>query len=482
MTNHKGFLKTTAVVCGGLLLLCMSAPLQAAVRPNIILVMADDQGWGQVGYNGHPLLKTPNLDAMAAAGIRFERFYAAGPVCSPTRASVLTGRTHTRTGVPTHGKRLCLQEKTLPQALKKAGYTTAHFGKWHLNGVRGNGIPVLGDDLNHPGHYGFDVWLSVTNYFDMDPLMSRNGKFEYFKGDSSEVIVAEALKFMRKQKDSPFFAVIWYGSPHHPFGAYAEDIEGFPKEQYANQLGEIVALDRSIGTLRRGLRDMGIEKNTLVWYTSDNGGLPVDPDAVGDLRGHKGSVFEGGIRVPGIVEWPGRIKPMTTDLPASTMDIMPTIVDLLDLPEDSMMSVRDGESILALFDGGTPRRSHPIPFAFLRQVALIDGGYKLLSTNKGKDDSWQLYDLSNDPGEKNDASAEFPDRFEKMMAEAKDFIRSVDASAEGKDYPEGRVLQPQRSAFWRDMEEYKPYFETFARLKPGFAVPATRNKERKGRN
>jgi len=184
---RPSFMSKIALVSAGLLLhvvLCNAEGLKASSpRPNIVLVMADDQGWGQVGYNSHPLLKTPNLDTMAAAGIRFDRFYAAGPVCSPTRASVLTGRTHNRTGVPTHGKRLCLQEKTLAQALKKAGYTTAHFGKWHLNGVRGNGIPILADDRNHPGHYGFDVWLSVTNYFDMDPLMSRNGKFEYFKGD-----------------------------------------------------------------------------------------------------------------------------------------------------------------------------------------------------------------------------------------------------------------------------------------------------------
>jgi arylsulfatase A-like enzyme len=430
-----------------------------------VLVMADDQGWGQVGYNGHPVLKTPHLDAMAAAGIRFDRFYAAGPVCSPTRASVLTGRTHNRTGVPTHGHNLCLQEKTLPQTLQRAGYATGHFGKWHLNGVRGNGVPVLRDDANHPGRYGFDDWLSVTNYFDLDPLMSRNGTFEEFKGDSSNVIVGEALKFMAQQKSDglPFLAVIWYGSPHNPQRALAADRKGFADGKLADHFGEIVGIDRSIGVLRKGLRELGIERDTLVWYCSDNGGLDLDPDAVGGLKGHKGDLFEGGIRVPGIIEWPGRIEPQVTNLPASTMDIMPTVVELLELPDDSMLAVHDGESIASLFDGRTPQRSHAIPFRFQKNAALIDGDYKLLSTGVRKDGQWQLFDLKADPGETKDVSAELPDRFARMKTEAETMLRSVEASAAGKDYPEGKILQAPRNAFWRDMDEYKPHLQTFSR-------------------
>lgn len=472
MTNIK-------LVLGSLLASGLSLTAMAQERPNIVLVMADDQGWGQVGYNGHPVLKTPNLDAMAEAGLRFDRFYAAGPVCSPTRASVLTGRTHNRTGVPTHGKRLCLQEKTLARALKQAGYATAHFGKWHLNGVRGPGIPILGDDENHPGHYGFDTWLSVTNFFDLDPLMSRNGRFEAFKGDSSEIIVAEALKYMAAQKDEPFFAVIWYGSPHNPMRALDRDRENLPDDRLGHHLGEIVGIDRSVGMLRQGLRKLGIEKDTLLWYCSDNGGLDIDPDACGPLRGHKGSVFEGGIRVPGIVEWPGHITPMITDVPASTMDIFPTLVDLLDLPADAMLSVRDGESIRSLFSGEMPERSRSIPFVFLKNAALIDGNYKLLSQNQRKDDAWELYDLGKDPGETRDLSQDLPERFAQMKAQARALLRSVEASAAGQDYPEGRVLQPQRSAFWRDMDAYQPHFETFARLKPGFVAPGKQNKKKR---
>ncbi len=441
-------------------------------KPNIVLVMADDQGWGQVGYNGHPHLKTPNLDAMALAGLRFNRFYAAASTCSPTRASVLTGRVPERTGVPGIGNRLCLQEKTLPQALKKAGYVTAHFGKWHLNGVEGSGVPVLGNDPNHPGHYGFDEWLSTTNYFDRDPLMGRNGKFVALKGDSSEVIVKEALDFMKKQTAKPFLAVIWYGSPHFPWSASAEDTRGFPqgaKGRLANHLGEIVALDHSIGTLRKGLRDMGVEKDTLIWYCSDNGGLPDDPDSVGKLRGHKGVLYEGGIRVPGIVEWPGHIRQAVTDFPASTMDIFPTVVDLLGLPKDSMLEVRDGESILPLFDGQLPKRTHAIPFT-AKGTALIDGDFKLVSIGRGKKRAWELFDLKNDLSEAKDLSATQPERFKSMKAEAEKLIASVGASAAGKDYPEGRVIQPQRKERWDEMEAYKKHFQEFARLKPGFKV------------
>jgi arylsulfatase A-like enzyme len=241
------------------------------------------------------------------------------------------------------------------------------------------------------------------------------------------------------------------------------------KGRLANHLGEIVALDRSIGTLRRGLRDMGVEKNTLVWYCSDNGGLPDDPDSVGKLRGHKGVLYEGGIRVPGIIEWPGRIRPAVTDLPASTMDIFPTVVDLLGLPRDSMLDVRDGESILPLFEGKLPMRTHAIPFT-AKGTALIDGDFKLVSIGRGKNRAWELYDLKNDLSETKDLSTAQPERFNQMKAGAEKLIASVEASAAGKDYPEGRVIQPQRNERWGDMEAYQKHFEEFKKLKPGFKV------------
>ena len=456
--------------------LLMPLAATAAGKPHIILVMADDQGWAQMGYMDHPHLKDrmPHLDAMAQAGIRFNRFYAAAPVCSPTRASVMTGRIPARTGVPGLHKRLCLQEKTISQALKNAGYTTAHFGKWHLNGVKGPGMPILPDDPNHPGHYGFDFWLSMSNFFEMDPILSRTGKFEYIEGESSEIMVREALKFIEAHKAKPSFSVIWYGSPHFPFRCAPTDREGFPAGKHGDHLGEIVAMDRSIGMLRQGLRDMGIEKDTLIWYTSDNGGLSTDPNSTGHLKGFKGSLYEGGIRVPAIIEWPGRIQPAVTDFPASTMDIFPTLVDLLDLPRDSMLPLFDGESIAALFGARTPERSHPIPFT-MKGTALIDGDLKLLKIGRGKSSNWALYDLNADPGETTDISADHPEIFETLKEKAEKLTASVKASSEGKDYPEGKVIQPQRGTPWMEMAEYQKLYPTFQKLKPSWTPPGKGN-------
>ena len=279
--------------CSWFIGLCALATLAVAAtspRPHIVLVMADDMGWGETGYNGHPVLKTPQLDALAAAGLRFDRFYAGAPNCSPTRSTVMTGRSNDRCGVENHGFALRRQEKTMPQALRAAGYLTAHFGKWHLNGFRGPGVPVLASDDHNPGEFGFDEWLSVTNFFDRDPILSRKGKFEAFKGDSSEIIVAEALKHLERSLGTgkPTFTVVWYGSPHAPMIAAAEDMQDFGalEKNSANHYGELVAMDRSIGTLRAGLRQLGIADNTLLWFCSDNGGLPeIKPGTVGNLRG-----------------------------------------------------------------------------------------------------------------------------------------------------------------------------------------------------
>lgn len=431
-------------------------------RPHIVLVMADDMGWGETGYRGHPVLATPELDAMAAAGLRFERFYAGAPVCSPTRASVLTGRANDRCGVLSYGYGLRLQEKTVAQALRAAGYVTGHFGKWHLDGFSGPGVPILADDPRSPGRFGFDEWVSVSNFFDLDPLMGRQGVVEQFHGDSSEVAVAEAVKFLEKHRASgkPLFAVIWYGTPHSPFRALEEDRAAFAdlKADSANHYGELVALDRSVGTLRRALRRLEMADDTLLVFCSDNGGLPgIAPPTVGGLRGHKGTVFEGGLRVPGIIEWPAVVRPRVTHYPASTMDIFPTVVDLLDLPGDVLVQPVDGASLKPLLAGEIGERRQPIAFRYGKRTALVDNRYKILSDDL-HGGSFQLYDLEADPQETRDLAANDPQRFERMKEQLLQWNASVDASFAGRDYPEGQVTPPDaKPQFWFDAPAYQPY-------------------------
>ncbi len=460
--------RSTRLTMNPLVILCtafaISAghPSLAQTKPHIIFVMADDMGWGQTGYRNHPVLKTPNLDKMAASGLRFERFYAGAPVCSPTRASVLTGRANDRAGVLSHGYALRRQEKTIAQALRGAGYVTGHFGKWHLDGLKGPGVPILPNDEYHPGRFGFDEWVSVSNFYDLDPLMSRGGKIEPFHGDSSEIAVAEAVNFLKRHLSSgkPMFAVVWYGTPHSPFKALPSDKAAFAHldEDSANHYGELVAMDRSIGTLRAALRDLAIADNTLLVFCSDNGGLPkITPETVGGLRGNKGSAFEGGLRVPGIIEWPAAIKPRVTHYPACTMDLFPTVADILGLPADTMIQPVDGISLKPLFASELAPREKPIPFRFGSKAALVDNRHKLVTENL-KGGSFQLYDLADDPAETRDLAAAQPGRFEEMKKALLAWNESVEASFSGKDYPEGTLNtadpEPQ---FWYESPAYAPY-------------------------
>jgi arylsulfatase A-like enzyme len=413
-----------------------------AERPNLILCMTDDQGWGDVSYNGLREIATSNLDAMAASGLRFNRFYSAAPVCSPTRGSVLTGRHPNRYGCFLYGYPLRREERTIAQAVKAAGYATGHFGKWHLNGVSGPGKPIPADDPLHPGRFGFDEWLSVSNFFDLDPPMSRNGTTVELKGDGSDLIVEEALGFIGRAVEAkkPFLAVVWFGNPHGPHRALPSDRE---KAGGSDYYGEILGIDRAMGRLRSELRRRGIHENTLVWFTSDNGAT--GPGSTGGLRGKKGSVWEGGVRVPGIVEWPARIrKPAATDVAAVSSDITPTILDLLGLKPPDPAVPLDGVSLLPLFDGKMSERPRPIGFWHYGpkkgetglpkdagQAAWTDNRYKLLKLGPAK---FELYDLLADRDEKTDLASQEPEVAARMKAELDAWQESVLRSYRGEDY------------------------------------------------
>lgn len=434
-----------------------------ASRPNVVLCMTDDQGWGDVAYNGNKVIQTPVLDEMAATGLRFDRFYAAAPVCSPTRGSVMTGRHPNRYGCFSPNYSIRPEEVTLAEVLKAAGYATGHFGKWHLGPVKAN-TPV------NPGNSGFDEWLSHDNFFEVNPSLTRNGGPPCtYMGESSEVVVNEALKFIRKAKGSkkPFFTVVWFGSPHVPHFALDKDREPYKDlpEKQQHYLGEITAMDRAMGMLRRGLRELGVAENTVLWFCSDNGATKTG--STGGLRGNKGSLWEGGVRVPGILEWPARIRrPRATSMPCVTSDIYPTIVDLLDLDVSNQVQPLDGISLKALIDGEMAERPRPIAFwkyagggkgesyldkelltgtwrtfrnfkhptprteNFGGHAALTDNRYKLHKLPKGL----ELYDLVADPKETKNIAAENPQIVAKMKADLESWQASVEQSLSGADY------------------------------------------------
>lgn len=297
--------------------------------------------------------------------------------------------------------------------------------------------------------------------------MSRQGTFEEFKGDSSEIIVAEALKFIDQQAKSgkPSFTVIWYGTPHSPFVASDEDRAPFPnlEDPSKNHYGEMVAMDRSIGTLRKGLRDLKIADNTLLWFNSDNGGLAnITPDTVGGLRGNKGSVFEGGIRVPCVIEWPAVIKnARITNHPTATMDIFPTIAELVGLPKSDLLQPQDGTSVRTLFNNEIGPRKKPLGFRHMKKAAFLDNDYKLVApdTSKGV---FYLYNVAEDPNETNDLYKTNAAIAKRMLKQFQKWDASVQASYEGKDYPEGHVDpdHPGRRD-WTISEEYAPYIEAW---------------------
>lgn len=367
----------------------------AADRPNIVLMMGDDHGWEETGYNGHPHVKTPVLDEMAATGLRFDRFHAAHPNCSPTRGSFLTGRHPNRFGTFAPGWSLRPEEITIAQILRQAGYRCGHFGKWHVG-------PVKAGSPTNPGAMGFHEWLSHDNFFELNPSLSRNGgPPEVFQGESSQIVIQEAIRFIdrARQDNQRFFAVVWFGSPHEPYSGLPQDLAlyddlpakysklvnltsnetGGPvkrpqgevlRERYA----EITAMDRAIGVLRKHLAAQGLRQNTLLFYCGDNG-TSADAALGVPHRGAKGQVYEGGTLVPGLVEWPIRIpNPRSTGVNASTCDLLPTICALTGQPLPKRPL--DGIDLTPVLDGTLTERPSPLFFWVYNTAGLTRSALK----------------------------------------------------------------------------------------------------------
>lgn len=465
-------------VCMFFSLVCWSGRSRADQRPNIVLVMADDQGYGDAGFTGHPFVQTPNLDAMAESGVVFNRFYASAPVCSPTRASVMTGRHPFRGNVPNHGHYLRPEETTIAEALKAAGYVTGHFGKWHIGSVQA-ASPTC------PGSAGFDEWLSGLNFFDNDPYLSRNGTYEQIKGPGTVISMDATIEFLSRHSsgDKPMFTVTWFPSPHDP---QKEIPQGIPNAatlyndvdtQKPGYFREITLLDQQIGKLQTCLSDLDIKDNTLFFYCSDNGGLiPISSGG----REKKGSIYEGGLRVPAILQWPAKYKHKLIDTPAFTSDLYPTLTAIAGTKVDSQPKL-DGVDLADIIAGTQTKRPamgfwhgfqggqgtwsdriikalmeaqqagepNPHPERLLKNVeefptfdkndlrghsAWNAWPWKLHRIQKGSNIRFELYQLVDDPMEADDLSDQHPERVAEMKDALESWQRSVLDSWSGMDY------------------------------------------------
>lgn len=421
-----------------------------ADRPNIILVLCDDLGYGDLACYGSPTVKTPNIDRFAGEGMRFTDFYSAAPNCSPSRTGLMTGRTPTRLGIhnwipvdsPMHVK---AGETTIASLLRKSGYDTAMVGKWHLNG----GFHKT--DQPQPNDHGFNHWMATQNnaiptHHNPDNFYRNGIALGQIQGYASQIVTDESLRWLTHIRDpkKPFFLFVSYHEPHEPIASAPEFTEqyledGKPSRYDPNVTtfqahhGNITQMDFHFGRLIDGLRKRGLDSNTLIVFTSDNGPAITGSHPHGftaGLREKKGHTYDGGIRVPGIMVWPQHIKAGTTNnAPAGGIDILPTFAELAGIKRPATRTL-DGTSIVAAMRGEAVTRLQPLYWHFnasrsAPKVAIRSGKWKLLATLTGEEiapysdifsknqnllktaelDQFELYNLESDPAEENNLIA-----------------------------------------------------------------------------
>lgn len=427
-----------------------------AKQPNLIVILCDDLGYGDLGCFGHPRIKTPNLDRLAGEGLRLTDCYAGAPVCSPSRAGLLTGRIPNRLGIydwipsnsPMH---LRSSEVTVATLLKTAGYATCHVGKWHCNGKFNS------PDQPQPGDHGFDYWFSTQNNANpshKNPVnFVRNGKkVGPLQGYSSQIIVDEAMDWLnQRDKSKPFLLMVWLHSPHETIATAESFVEPYlataENPQQAEYFGNVSQVDHEVGRLLKDLDEKGLRDNSLVYFSSDNGpetlhrykGSERSYGSPSPLRGMKLHMYEGGIRVPGIVRWPGHISPaQISNQPVASYDLLPTFCALAGVtpPTDRAL---DGASLLPLFTGRGIVRSKPLYWQYDRaiggenRVALRDGDWKLLADASLS--KFELYNLRQDASEKHDLAPHEPARVAELSAKLKALHAEI--KSEGPSWPVG---------------------------------------------
>ena len=431
-----------------------TAAKPSATRPNILFILADDLGWHQLGCYGSSFYETPNLDRLAKQGMKFTDAYAAAPVCSPTRASIMTGKYPARLhltdfikgGSPKDKKLLTpewtaylpLEEVTIAEALKTAGYMCGHFGKWHLNKDKNYKLGRPRD----PRSQGFDDVLTTHK--------PRKGPKSPYENDEHHVrqISEHALAFIKNNKDNPFFCYVTHNTIHRPDVEREELIAKYRKKPGADndvkyghnnpvQAAMLETLDKSIGTILKELDELNLADNTIVIFFSDNGHL--GPKDSKPLRGSKADLYEGGIRVPLIVRWPGAVKPASVcDVPVISIDFFPTFLEVVGLKVTDPEV--DGVSLIPLLKQTSKLKRDAIYFHYPhyhgQSIApsgvIRRGKYKLVEWFEKSVDGFnvaavELYDLENDLNEQNNLAEKMPQKAAELYSKLKQWRKKVGA-------------------------------------------------------
>lgn len=416
-------------------------PVSAGERPNVVVILSDDQGWGDLSMNGNTNLSTPNIDQLAEQGAHFDRFYVC-PVCSPTRAEFLTGRYHVRSGVystSAGGERMNLEEQTIADAFRGGGYTTGAFGKWH-NGMQ---YPY------HPNGRGFDEFYGFCSghwgdYF--SPPLDHNGQLVQGDGFCVDDFTNKALDFMEQaiEKEKPFFAYLPYNTPHSPMQVPDRFWEKFadhplplrhrePKRENIEHTRAALAMceniDWNVGRITQKLDQWGVADNTIVVYFCDNG--PNGSRFNGGMKGRKGSTDEGGVRSPMIVRWPAKIrKKCQVGEIAAAIDLLPTLAELCGIATPSRKEL-DGKSLAPLLQESAQQWADREIVSFWRgKLSVRNQRFRL-----GADG--QLFEISTDPGQAKNVAAAFPAVAQRLTAVAQNFRENV---AKGYDQDERPFL------------------------------------------
>lgn len=428
---------------------CQGVP----AKPNFLVILCDDLGYGDVGCFGNPVIKTPCIDKLATEGMKLTACYASAPVCSSSRCGLLTGRTPNRVGVydwipnesPMHLRR---SEITVATLLKKAGYATCHVGKWHCNGMFNS------PEQPQPGDHGYDHWFATQNNAapsHENPVnFVRNGQpVGPLKGFSSSLVATEAITWLehRPEPDRPFLLSVWFHEPHEPIASPEQYVKLYPDARNLDEAqhhANVTQMDSQVGRLMETLDRLHLRDNTLVLFTSDNGpetlkryrGAQRSYGTAAPLRGMKLWLYEGGFREPGIVRWPGQTRPgQVCDEPISNLDVLPTFCKIAGspIPQDRAL---DGASFLPIFDGKTITRKQPLYWQYdyalgWAKVAMRDGDWKILADADLK--RFELYDVKRDVGEKTDLAQAQPQRLAAMAATLKTIHGQV--KSEGPKWP-----------------------------------------------